>query len=74
MNSYVVICRLGKTERNPDDTAYTLATRQTFGTKAQARAYAKTVAKCRRPIVVCGRWGELRVDMRCKNQMVYGQS
>lgn len=59
--TYVVICRLGKREREPGETAYTLATREVFPTREKASTYARTVAKSRRPVVVSGRWAELRI-------------
>jgi len=55
---FIVICR--------DDTIgrlkgpYVLATRQTFGTRRAATGYARTVNLSRDPIVVSGRFHQLR--------------
>lgn len=56
-DTYIVICLdidAGGTA------AYVLATRQTFATADAAQSYAATVAQSRTPLVVAGRWAELR--------------
>jgi hypothetical protein len=55
---YVVICR--------DDAGfYTLASRRYWHVWEHALAYSKTIAPTREPIVVSGRWHELRnADLR----------
>ena len=59
-NRFVVICR--------DDTidgvrgAYVLATRQVFRSRLVAEAYANGVAPGREPLVIAGRWHQLRLD------------
>ena len=55
---YVVICRADRVgfRKGP----YVLATREVFPTLARAEAYARTVNGSRQPLVVEGRWRELR--------------
>ena len=50
--AYIVVCT--------DDGHYVLATRQTFDELAEAVAYANTVADSRKPLVIEGRWDQLR--------------
>lgn len=56
MENYVVACL------DIDDTGmrYVLATRRVFATAAEAHAYAATVNASRMPIVIGGRWHQLR--------------
>ena len=49
---FVVICKA--------EGQYLLATRRVFETREEAEAYARTVSESRDPIVVEGRWGQLR--------------
>jgi hypothetical protein len=56
--SYIVICRDDGTEDCPG--AYVLATRRVFADLATAEHYASGVAAGRTPIVVAGRWHQLR--------------
>lgn len=58
--NYIVICKTGRSERRPEDERYVLATREIFRSKAEAYEYAKGVAKSRQPIVVSGRFNQLR--------------
>lgn len=56
---YLVICRsdrLSAKKAGP----YVLATRQIFATKDGADAYRKIINRSRQPLVVTGRFGELR--------------
>lgn len=59
MLEYVVICR---EDRKPDGTKgrYVLGTRTVFTNEEQAECYAKTIHGSREPIVVPGRWEDLR--------------
>lgn len=50
--TYIVVCT--------DEGQYVLATRQTFGTREAAQEYAATCSESRRPLVVEGRWHQLR--------------
>ena len=59
-DQYIVICR----DYDPDVRGrkpYVLVTRQVFATREAATRYRATVAKSRKPIVVAGRWGQLRL-------------
>ncbi len=51
--SFVVVC-------TEDGHGYVLATRQTFHSREDAERYAKTCSDSRRPLVVEGRWAQLR--------------
>jgi hypothetical protein len=56
---YVVVCRNDRlSARKPGP--YVLATRKVFTVEADAKAYAKTVAKSRQPLVIGGRFHQLR--------------
>lgn len=62
---YIVVCRealpgvyMGSKQRRRF--YYELATRQTFSTGAEALTYARTVSASRKPIVVTGRFFQLR--------------
>lgn len=57
---FVVICRADTVEGERG--AYVLATRQVFRSRLVAEAYANGVAESREPIVVAGRWHQLRLD------------
>jgi hypothetical protein len=59
MESFIVICR-GDSEYGERPGDYELATRQVFQTAAGARVYADGIAPSREPIVVPGRWHQLR--------------
>jgi hypothetical protein len=50
---YIVVCT--------DDGRYVLATRQVFQTRMVAEAYAAGVAASRMPVVVAGRFHQLRL-------------
>ena len=56
---YVVVCMGDAVEGYPRG-AYELATRTVFASKVAAVAYAATLAISREPIVVQGRFGQLR--------------
>lgn len=56
---WVVICRDDKVGRRTPP--YVLATRQVFGSREAAETYAATVHPSRKPLVIEGRWGELRL-------------
>ena len=51
--SFTVVC-------TEDGHGYVLATRQTFATREDAEEYAATCAPSRTPLVVEGRWAQLR--------------
>lgn len=55
---YVVICRDDTIDGQPG--AYILATRRVFADLATAEHYASTIATGREPVVVVGRWHQLR--------------
>ena len=59
--TYAVICRDDTTE-DGNDGEYTLATRTLFTDRNVAEAYANGINPSRDPIVVSGRWTELRQD------------
>lgn len=57
---YIVVCRddrISPRKAGP----YVLATRQTFPTRAAAEAYRQTCARSRRPLVIAGRFHQLRI-------------
>jgi hypothetical protein len=56
--SFIVICRADKIGRR--NGPYVIATRQTFASAEAAQAYAGTVNASRQPVVVAGRWFQLR--------------
>jgi hypothetical protein len=58
MNSYIVICRDDACDGNPGP--FVLATRTVFECKTAAELYCKTIAECRQPQVVEGRFDSLR--------------
>lgn len=53
-NSFIVVCT--------DDGVYYLATRRIFATRAIAEAYARTINPSRLPLVIEGRFHQLRED------------
>lgn len=57
---YIVVCR---DDRDPDGTpgGYCLATRATFESAAEAERYAATVSPSREPLVIAGRFHQLRL-------------
>jgi hypothetical protein len=57
---YVVIVKDTDVGIDGERTHYVLATRQVFGTEAEAETYAHTCATSRDPLVVAGRWFSLR--------------
>jgi hypothetical protein len=57
--SFIVICRADKIGRRKGP--YVLATRRVFAERAEAALYAATVNSSRQPLVVAGRWHELRI-------------
>jgi hypothetical protein len=67
-SSFIVICR-DDVQQGPNGTIqpgpYMLATRQVFGSAAAAEDYAQGIARGRKPIVVEGRWAELRLTASC---------
>lgn len=54
--TYTVICR----DDRLGGLHYVLGTRQVFTTEAAAQAYADTIDRSREPIIVPGRWNQLR--------------
>jgi hypothetical protein len=52
MTNYIVVCT--------DDGSYYLATRQVFATLDDAYAYLATIAPSRTPLVIAGRFAQLR--------------
>jgi hypothetical protein len=58
---YVIICRDDGTEDCPG--AYVLATRRVFADLATAEHHASTIATRRKPIIVAGRWHQLRFGL-----------
>ena len=55
---YIIICRDDGTADQPGP--YILATRRVFTSRADAEDYARAFAHSREPLVVGGRWGQLR--------------
>jgi hypothetical protein len=62
--TFVVICR-DDADRDGNPGPYILATRQVFGSAAAAENEAAGIARGREPIVVEGRWAELRLNAHC---------
>ena len=58
MTTFVVLCRADKVSRK--NGPYVLATRRVFRTWVDAEGYAAGIADARKPLVVEGRWQELR--------------
>ena len=56
MNQWMVIC-IGEAPHG-----YEIATRSVFNSRAAAERYAATLSATRCPIVVMGRFGQLRFD------------
>jgi hypothetical protein len=56
---FLVACR-DDVQLDGSPGGYTLATRRVFASRAEADAYAATVATSREPFVVEGRFGQLR--------------
>ena len=52
MKEFVVVCT--------DEGVYCLATRQVFTSKGAAETYAATIGESRKPLVIGGRWSQLR--------------
>lgn len=57
---FIVICREDSYDGGPGD--FTLATRTLFPTKEEAEKYASGIHESRQPLVVGGRFNELRND------------
>lgn len=59
MNTFIVIAR---EDREPDGTQgrYTLATRQVFHIEEEATKYAEGISSSREPLVIPGRFDQLR--------------
>jgi hypothetical protein len=58
--NFIVVCRDDRTAHG-DAGGYVLATRQVFADYASAAAYARTVNSSRDPLVIEGRFHELRI-------------
>lgn len=61
-DQFIVICRDAERVREHWEFPYTLATRRVFSTKDEAEAYATTVNASRVPLVVSGRFNQLRFN------------
>ncbi len=62
---HMVICRADTLDRQPLGD-YVLATRQLFYSRVEAEQYARTISAAREPIIVWGRFGELRLGTEAK--------
>ncbi|HEY7192868.1 MAG TPA: hypothetical protein VH439_03930 [Gemmatimonadales bacterium] len=56
---FIVVCRADRTGRRKGP--YVLATRRVFATPDEANEYAGTINASRQPLVIEGRFGQLRL-------------